>query len=166
MKAEDAMGTLQGGLWHTTSEERYEGILAVGAILAEPPVPDEERWATRCGARGWPYVRKLSGVSLFDFEGFDVKTYEAQCPASSWREFVPFRRAWGASVWIEIDRASAEERLVSGEELLARQNEEIAHRHRLMPYIEAAYVGNVGTELFSRVRVGGKGDSDFRLVAT
>lgn len=160
------MDTLRGGLWHTTSEERYEGILAAGAILAKPPIPDEERWGTRCGAWGWPYVRKLGGVSLFDFEGFDVETYEARFRLSSWREFVPFLQAWGSSVWIEIDRTLATAGFVSGKALLARQHEEAAHRHRLMPRIEAAYLGDVPTEFFSRVLVVGKGDADFRLVTT
>ena len=160
------MDTLRGGLWHTTSEQRYEGILAAGAILAEPPIPDEDRWGTRCGAWGWPYVRKLGGVSLFDFEGFDAETYEARFPLSSWREFVPFRQAWGSSVWIEIDRALALTGFVSGKALLARQQkEEAAHRHRLMPCIEAAYLGDVRAEFFSRVLVVGKDDVDFRLVA-
>lgn len=159
------MDTLRGGLWHTTSEQRYEGILAAGAILAEPPVPDEERWATRCGAWGWPYVRKLGGVSLFDFEGFDAEIYEERFRLSSWREFVPFRQAWGSSVWIEIDRALASNGLVSGQALLARQHEEAAHRHRLMPRIEAAYLGNVRAEFFARVLLVGKDDVDFRVVA-
>ena len=166
MKAEAAMVTLRGGLWHTTSEQRYGGIVAAGAILAEPPIPDEERWGTRCGAWGWPYVRRLGGVSLFDFEGFDVETYEARYPSSSWREFVPFREAWGSSVWIEIDRALAIAAFVSGKALLARQQEEAAHRHRLMPGIEAAYLGDVRTEFFSRVLVVGKGDVDFRQLTT
>lgn len=49
MRAEDTMETLCGGLWHTTRECRYEGILAAGAILAEPPMPDEKRMARlRC----------------------------------------------------------------------------------------------------------------------
>ena len=166
MNAEEAMETLGGGLWHTTSESRYEGILASGAILAAPLIPEEERWGTRCGPCGWPYVRTLGGVSLFDFEGFEVATYEARCPSSSWREFVPFRRAWGSSVWIEIDRERVVSGLLDGEALLARQHGESAHRHRLMPYIEAAYLGDILTGFFSRVLVATSGEEGFRPVVT
>ena len=165
MNVEEAIGTLGGGLWHTTSERRYDGILSRMAILAEPPIPDDERWGTRCGPAGWPNVRTLGGVSLFDFEGFDVETYEGRCPSSSWREFVPFRRSWGASAWIEIDRVGAADALLGGDELLTRQSEEMAHRHRLMPYIEACYLGDVPRGLFVRGLVAGSGDAAFRSVS-
>ena len=162
MDAEEAMETLRGGLWHTTSERRYEGILSSRAILVEPPVTEHGRWGTRCGPGGWGYVRTLGGVSLFDFAGFDVECYEAKCPMSSWREFVPFRRSWGASVWIEIDREKASEGLLPGKELVARQHQEKAHRHRIMPHVEACYLGDVPEDLFVQILVIGTGDQAFR----
>ena len=124
LDSEQAMQTLRGGLWHTTSEERFEGVRSRKAILVKPPISEEERWATACGPEGWPYVRSLGGVSLFDFAGFEPKAYEKKCPSSSWREFVPFRREWGGSVWIEIDRELAKDRLVDGDQLLARWKQE------------------------------------------
>ena len=32
----------------------------------------------------------FSGVSLFDFAGFDSEDYEARYPISNWREYVPY----------------------------------------------------------------------------
>ena len=100
MNAERAIKTLRGGLWHTTSPERFEGIQYYRAILVNPPIPEDEKWGTRSGPEGWPFVRKLGGVSLFDFEEFDIQTYKCKWPLSSWWEFVPFRQSWGAAVWI------------------------------------------------------------------
>ena len=164
MDSEDAIETLRSGLWHTTSERRYEGILSRGPSSWSRRFAEHERWGTRCGPQGWGYVRTLGGVSLFDFAGFDVDCYEARYPSSSWREFVPFRRSWGASVWIEIDREKASEALLPGEELVARQHKERAHRHRIMPHIEACYLGDVPEKLFVRVLAIGTGDQAFRSV--
>ena len=143
MSPAKAIQILGGGLWHTTSEARFEGIRSAKAILAEPPIPETERWATRCGPAGWPYVRKLGGVSLFDFAGFCPRTYEAKYPLSSWTEFVPFRWEWGASVWIEIDRKGAAAKLVGPADLVDRWKREKAYRHRIMPHIEACFLGDL-----------------------
>ena len=158
------METLRGGLWHTTSVARFAGIKSHMAILSQPPVPDAERWGTACGPNGWPFVRTLGGVSLFDFEGFDPEEHDVKCPMSSWREFVPFRAVWGASVWIEIDRLRAGESLVGPRVLLARQSRDRAYGHRLMPYIEACYLRDLSAELFVRALMVGSGGAAFRLI--
>ena len=116
------------------------------------------------GPDGWPYVRTLEGVSLFDFAGFDPEAYSAKYPLGSWREFVPFRRSWGASVWIEIDRGKAATSLVGADELVARQKHEKAQRHRIMPFIEACYLGDLPSGLFLRVLVVANGDREFRSI--
>ena len=164
LDAEEAMETLRGGLWHTTSQERFQGIRSRKAILSEPPLGEDERWGTLIGPEGWPYVRTLGGVSLFDFAGFDPEAYDEECPLSSWREFVPFRRYWGASVWIEIDRGKAAEALVGADELVTRWKRQKAYRHRIMPYIEACYLGDVPSRLFVRALVVGTGDTTFRSI--
>ena len=165
MDAEEALKTLNGRLWHTTSEPRFQGIRKARAILHAPSVADvaeNERWGTACGPSGWPYVRTLGGVSLFDFAGFDPEAYEEKCPSSNWREFVPFRDDWGASVWIEIDRERVAPNLVGGGDLLERCNRDRAHRHRLMPYIEACHLGDVPKGVFVRALVVRRGDSQFK----
>lgn len=78
LDAKEAMETLRGGLWHTTSEERFEGIRSRKAILSNPPLGEDERWGTLIGPEGWPYVRTLGGVCLFDFAGFDPEAYDAR----------------------------------------------------------------------------------------
>ena len=92
MDAKHAIDTLRGGLWHTTSECRFQGIMSRKAILSDLPVPEDKRWGTRCGPSGWPYVRTLGGVSLFDFAGFDPEDYKERCPVSNWRHFVPYKK--------------------------------------------------------------------------
>jgi hypothetical protein len=141
---------LHGRLWHTTHPERFRDILIRGAILPEPDVPDGDRWKTGGGPALYPYVRSIGGVSLFDFDGFDRVRYSEQYPASSWAYFVPFRRDWGYAVWIEINRAQIAQRFVSGRDLVARQMQEKAHRHTIMPYIEAAYIGELPRAAFLR----------------
>ena len=61
-----------GGLWHTTHPERFRGILASKAILFDPPDnPNPDGWKTISGELYCSYARKLGGISLFDFAGFD-----------------------------------------------------------------------------------------------
>ena len=159
MDAEEAPSTLYGRLWHTTSEAPIQGIRTAGAILHDPPVAEKDRWGTACGPLGWPYVRTLGGVSLFDFADFDPVAYEEKCPLSNWREFVPFRGEWGASVWIEIDRERAATNLIGGGELWQQCNQDQAHRHRLMPYIEACHFGDVPIGVFVQALVVRRGES-------
>jgi hypothetical protein len=152
MSSEENFPTvLHGRLWHTTNPDRYQMILDSGFIMPNPPISDRERWKTGQGPELYPYVRLLDGVSLFDFEGFDPETYIEMYPLSSWREFVPYMRIWGQSVWIEIDRQIIKEDLISGENLLAKWKHEGAYRHTIMPIIEAAHLGPIPVEAFKRV---------------
>jgi hypothetical protein len=51
------IGTLRGGVRHTTNRDRYRAILETGSILPDPPIPDSERWGTGLGTKGCPYVQ-------------------------------------------------------------------------------------------------------------
>ncbi|WP_316168226.1 MULTISPECIES: hypothetical protein [unclassified Bradyrhizobium] len=144
---------LQSRLWHMTHPHRFRGILERGAILPEPEIPEKERWKSGRGRDYYPYVRSIGGVSLFDFDGFDPVNYSEQCRLSNWHDFVPFPSAWGSAVWIEIDRAKIADRFVSGSDLLARWKQEGAHRHTIMPYIEAAFIGELPRSNFLRAIV-------------
>ena len=53
---------------------------------------------------------------------------------------------------------------MGADELIARWNREKAYRHRIMPYIEACYLGNVPSDLFVRALVVGTGDREFRSI--
>lgn len=140
-----------GGLWHTTSPDRFQRILSTGAILPEPSIPDSERWGTSEGAKNHPYVRTLGGVSLFDFHQFDPNAYQKEYPLSSWAHFVPYQSTWGQAVWIELNRdLVTPPQFVSGSELLARWIADKAHGHKIMPEIEAAYLGAFPTTAFKR----------------
>ena len=141
---------LVGAVWHTTNSERFQGILRSGAILPEPDIPNTERWSTAQGSQWYPYVRTLGGVSLFDFRGFDPDCYSDQFRLSSWAEFVPFRSAWREAVWIEIDTEKVGEGFLSCSELLARWKAAKVG-NRIMPLIEAAYLGPLPSTAFKSV---------------
>jgi len=149
---------LHGGLWHTTHPERFRRILVHGAIIPEPDIPESDRWKTSNGPECYPYVRTLGGISLFDFDNFDLKTYSEQYPLSSWDYFVPYRKDWGCAVWIEIDRERVAKHLVSAAALVARWHDEKAFRHTIMPYLEAAYIGELPRTAFVRAFVVREGE--------
>ena|SRR5258707_6506089 len=156
---------LHGRLWHMTHPDRFQRILERGAIVPEPDIPDSERWKTAGGPEHYPYVRAIGGVSLFDFDEFDPESYEEKHPLSNWQEFVPFRREWCCAVWIEIDRAHAADHFVSGADLIARWKAEGAYRHTVMPYIEAAYIGELPRTAFARAFVVRAGEASCRSLA-
>ncbi|MDR3521512.1 MAG: hypothetical protein P4L54_07850 [Acidocella sp.] len=145
---EIVLSKLTGRLWHMTHPDRFRSILVSGAIRPEPDLPEMERWATAEGPSGFSYVRKLGGISVFDFEGFAPDKYDQRYPLSSWREFVPYRDAWGCAVWIELNRVKIKNLFISGQDLVARWKREGAYKHRLMPIIEAAYVGELSKDAF------------------
>lgn len=150
---------LLGGIWHTTHPDRFEMILQSAAILAEPNIPENERWSTLEGPKFYPYVRTIGGVSLFDFNGFEPEDYGRKYPMSSWFYFVPYRRDWGTSVWIEINRQLVEGNIISSQDLAARQNAAGDHRHKRMPQIEVAHIGPVPRSAFKRAFLVREGDS-------
>lgn len=162
ISAEQALRTLRGHLWHTTSRERFESIRKSGAILVNPDIPDEERWKTSGGPKYYPYVRKLGGVSLFDFGEFDPETYDERYRLSNWRSFVPICYMWDSAVWIEIDRQGVAEMLITGERLLQRWKEEKQQRHTIMPLIEAAHLGDLSLTSCVRALLIRKNDTEFR----
>ena len=150
MKPLEFVSALGGGIWHTTSSARYQDILKTNSILPEPDIPDSERWSTKAGAEYYPYVRSLGGVSLFDFQGFDPKSYDAKYPGWNWCEFVPFRRQWGSAIWLEIDRNKIIDSFISAEDLLNRWRKESSVR-RILPLLEAAHIGPIPIASVSRV---------------
>lgn len=148
---EDFLNILLSSVWHTTHPARFRMINKSGAILANPPIPDEERWFSRGGPSSYPYVRHLNGVSLFDFRDFDPSTYSERYPASSWRRFIPVCCDWKSSIWIEIDVSQVQDYFVTPGDLLLRWREESAQRHCLMPNLEAAVLGNIPTTAFKTI---------------
>ncbi len=157
---DDVLRELLGGLWHTTHPDRFEMILQSAAILPEPDIPNNQRWSILEGPKFYPYVRTIGGVSLFDFDGFDPEDYAQKYPMSSWSCFVPYRRDWRTSVWIEIDREFVAANIVSSEDLAALQNAAGAHWHKRMPQIEVAHLGPVPRAAFRRAFVVSEGDSE------
>ncbi len=139
-----------GGLWHTTSLSRFQAILEVGAIVPNPDIDEQDRWGTSRGAHYYPYVRSLNGISLFDFEDFDPISYRKKYPSSAWDQFLPFQRAWGCAVWIEIDRATVATNMISPDQLVARWHDEGACRRNILPRLEAAHIGPIKTSAFRR----------------
>lgn len=132
---------LYGGLWHTTHPRRFLSILASGALKVDPPLPDTERWKAAAPDL-YPFVRVLGGISLFDFADFDQDFVESNS-WSSWDVFVPHRRLWGVAVWIEIKRSDVAGSFLSTRKLLNLWDQPGNHRHSIMPWLEAAHIGNL-----------------------
>ena len=165
MTSDQAMEILRGSLWHTTTEARWEGIRAAGAILVEPPVPDGERHGTAIGPSGYPYARSLGGVSLFDFADFDYEAYKRNCHVDHVARFVPVYSAWHGAVWIEIDRSGVSTSLLSARDLEARRKREQAYGHRLIGSVEGAHIGNVPRTAFIRILLVRRGEREFQTIA-
>lgn len=141
---------LQGGLWHTTSAERFESILDAGEISPDPPIPNLQRWGTAKGPSLYPFVRSIGGVSLFDFSGFDESAYNTKYPLSMWKTFVPCFSGWDEAVWIELDRSAIANGFIDGTALLARWRQQNELGRKIMPIIEAAHIGPIPISAFCR----------------
>lgn len=149
MKPQDVLAELVGAVWHTTSQDRFLRIKECGAILPEPDISERERWGTAVGSEGYPYVRSIGGVSLFDLREFEAESYSAEYRSSSWEYFVPCHLCWDSAVWIEIDHEALGPAFVSGVELLGRWKAESSIR-RIMPLIEAAHIGPLPCRAFKK----------------
>lgn len=131
---------LHGGLWHTTRPDRIPSIFSSGSLMVEPDISETERWGRPDHP---PFVRKIGGVSLFDFLDFDPGRYSETHPLSSWQHFVPYRKSWGGAVWLRIDRAAVAQGLLSTDEVMKRWTCDGNHRYNVMPRIEAAHIGDL-----------------------
>lgn len=141
---------LHGGIWHVTRPDRFISIMAGAGLIPEPELPNAERWKTAAGPDYYPFVRKIGGVSLFDFQNFDADAYDQSHKMSSWRTFVPCPERWESAVWVRIDPSAIADRSVSADEIVRQWDEGGHHRHTIMPRIEAACIGGVPVAAFSR----------------
>lgn len=132
---------LHGRLWHTTKPRLFPAIMTSGGLSPEPDIDNAQRWKTSRGPDYYPFVRKIGGVSLFDFRDFHAEQYDQTHPMSSWRAFVPHVESWSGAIWIEIDRYQIADRFVSVDDLVQQWDAGGHHRHTIMPRIEAAHIG-------------------------
>jgi len=132
---------LRKGVWHVTSADRFASIKEIGKLLPEPNIPNDERWSTGSGHNFYPYVRHIGGVSLFDFSRFDEATYNDEYPVSQWRNFVPCPARWNKAIWIQFSVELLSHGYVDPGRLLDRWRTEASFSHKIMPLIEAAYIG-------------------------
>lgn len=145
------MDLLIGSVWHTTSNDRFRGIVTSGAILAEPEIAENERWGTGLGTDSYPFARHIEAVSVFDFRRFDSAAHQRRFPLSNWEEFVPYREVWGGAVWIEIDVERISDRFLSPADLLAKWKALGEANRRIMPGVEGAVFGSVPISSFQRI---------------
>lgn len=155
---------LFGGLWHSTSLERYHIILETGAILPNPDIPDPERWGAGNEPGHIPLVRFLGGVSLFDFTNFEPDVYRTRYPASRWQYFVPNQEKFKKTVWIEISRKCVSDQLISRSDLLQKWKDEKLHGHNFMPMIEAAHIGPIPASCFLEAYIFNKCDGQLAKI--
>jgi hypothetical protein len=155
MTMEELLPTLKGGLWHVTRPERHSMIISSGGIDPNPEgVPDAERWQTQDGKRGFPFVRYVDGVSLFDFINWDIDKCVDGCVRGfyycGWGNFIPVLQWNGkhldSSVWIEINYDAVKNNLKLNEELERLRRAELERSgddHTLLPCVEAAHIGRI-----------------------
>ncbi|MDH6650213.1 UNVERIFIED_ORG: hypothetical protein M2312_004884 [Rhizobium esperanzae] len=133
-----------------------------GFIRSEPSIPDSDRYG---GGRSVSFVRLIGGFSVFDIsEPFDVERYRNDFRLSSIDEFMPYRRDWKRSIWIKIDPDACGNAVIRGSATLQRWRVEEAYRHRIMPEIEGAHIGDMPVSSFLGVYSIGEGDSDWQRV--
>jgi hypothetical protein len=142
---------LLDAFWHATTVKRYHAILETGYILPEPKINDDERWGTGMGSSHYPFVRKIGGVSIFDFFGFEPDQYSEKFPASSWRSFVPTQRNWNRAVWIKLSPEKMPGKFLNGLELRKIQWDQEALKNMLMPRIECAHIGPIPIKSFVQI---------------
>ena len=155
---------LREGIWHTTSVERFKGILDAGGILPDPLIPDLDRWGTAGGPVLYPFVRSIGAVSVFYFSSFDESIYNEKYPNSMWQTFVPCFHKWDESIWIELDRSAINNSFVGGPALLERWKQQNELGRKIMPIIEAAHIGRVPISAFRRVYKYSTHDQEFRQI--
>tara|TARA_R110000824_G_scaffold381173_1_gene573811 strand:+ start:672 stop:1217 length:546 start_codon:yes stop_codon:yes gene_type:complete len=139
---------LQTGIWHVTHPDRFEGIMNEG-LKPEPNIPNTERWKTSRGPKFYPFVRKIGGVSLFDFRKFDPNIYCTTHPMSNWHQFVPHPKDWGGAVWICINQAALGLRFLSADEVVKRWDTTGNYRNTVMPRIECCCTGDIPISCFN-----------------
>lgn len=137
---------IRSGFWHTTPEDRFNKIMKQGEISPDPYLPEKTKDPEK-----FSYVRSLGGVSLFDLRDFDPISYSIRCPSSSWHVFIPILQNCDSAIWIEILEELLPAPIVSGKDLYQKQNDENAHKHKIMPFIEAAYIGGIPSKAFGRI---------------
>ena len=155
MTMKELLPTLKGGLWHVTRAERHSKIISSGGIDPNPEgVSDAERWQTQHGERGFPFVRYVGGVSLFDFINWDIDKCAGGCVRGfyycGWDNFIPVLQCNGrrldSSVWIEINYDAVKHNLRLNKELERMQRaerERSGDNHTLLPCVEAAHIGRI-----------------------
>ena len=138
---------LQNGIWHTTHPDRFESIMKEG-LKPEPDIPNNDRWKTSHGPEYYPFVRKIGGISLFDFRNFNPDIYGSTHPMSDWNEFVPHRKEWTGAVWIQINQSMLGNSFVSSDEIVRQWDSCGNRQHTIMPRIECACIGHVPISAF------------------
>jgi hypothetical protein len=134
---------LLDGVWHSTSSDRYSGILEKRMILPEPDIPDSERW----GSKKALFVRSIGGVSLFDFREFDVNKY-SDVYGPTWYTFVPGR--WESTIWLEMDISKISRNFLCPNAVLDKW-ENFNKKGQIMHLIEAAHIGEIPMSMVKRV---------------
>lgn len=142
---EVVMRRISNGVWHTTSLARMQKIMRDGFIMAEPSIPDSERWGTGMGPSMFPLVRHLGGVSLFCFERIKLEHYDNSHPLSNYKEFIPYRTTWEGAVWVRLNPDRLNPHFLDPDELVESWKRGL-HKHRVMPRIEAAHIGDIPIE--------------------
>lgn len=155
---------LYGSVWHSTSIERFEKIKADGRIKANPDLSDKERFSTKFGAKHYPFVRSIGGVSVFDFRTFDVKKYSHKFSVSNWATFAPCRTGWAETIWIEVDILQLKDTFLSGQQIRELWKSENSSR-KFITIIEGAVMEFIPSSAFKQVLLYKSSSNEFIKIA-
>ena len=131
---------LAGKVWHTTTPARLEMILSSGAVLANPPLNDSERWG--CTPELYPLVRRLGGISVFDLRDLNFAEYVSAYGTSGWSAFIPAASGSEKSIWIEVNTENLKSSLISATELSEMEKKD-GLKGNYIPNMEGAIINQI-----------------------
>lgn len=137
---------LNGGVWHVTTPDRFQGILQESAILANPNLPDDMRWST---ASFPSMARRLGAISVFDLRAFNYRSHYKKHGGTGWTSFMPTPRDCSKAVWIQIDIAKVGSDFISAREMVEKSRAGVDGN--FIAFMEGAIQNKVETSAFSRV---------------
>lgn len=150
-KTEDFIGK---GIWHVTTKLFFSQIMSDGEIKAEPKIPDDMRYNTAGGPKYYSFVRRIGGISLFDFsiDKTEIYSYNIKQKYNEAVNFLPKSCNDDRSdiMWIEIDREAIKDKIITSEKLIYQWKSNGCWG-QIIPGYEIAVIGSLATSTFIRV---------------
>ncbi|KZN30034.1 hypothetical protein N480_03560 [Pseudoalteromonas luteoviolacea S2607] len=116
---------LERKVWHVTSLENAKKIIAHGSIIANPDIPESERWGGSCESVH-PFARSINGISLFDLR------QEKALKKHPLSYFKPMNLKAPTTIWFEVDTLALSGNFLSPEEALTKKRKLESYRQYIL----------------------------------